>query len=105
MLVVQLMLAGIAIGMVLGFAMLFRSLQARLAEQQRAFAELKSDIARLFGDARDGELIQAVRHLDAALSQVDEDRAERRNIDERYRQLSEDSRRDRDWQRLFESGR
>lgn len=102
MLTVQLMLAVMAIGMALGFVMLFRSLQVRFEEQRRDFAELKQDIARLFGDAKDGELTRALRHLDAALTQADEDRAERRRDDERYRQLSEDSRRDRDWQRLFE---
>ena len=105
MIVVQSMVAAIAVGLVLGFVGLYRTVLARFATLQAELAQLRSDMARLMGDAEDGEMLRALRDLRAVQQRDEAQRETRRQADDRYATLSDESRWDRDWKSAFESDR
>jgi biopolymer transport protein ExbB/TolQ len=97
--------AALGLAQLVGVALLFRLFLVRFRDQQRDLAALRDDMARLFGDAQDGELSAILRRLDQARARIEEEHAERLAADLRHAQLTEESRRDRDWGRMFGSDR
>lgn len=105
MLIIQLLLAAVILGLVIGFALLARLVLTRFAHQQTELDALRRDMTRLLGDAEEGELLRAVRDLHAVQKRDEEARAARHREDDRYTALSDESRWERDWKRAFESDR
>jgi hypothetical protein len=105
MLVVQLLLAMIAATLIIGFGLLYRMIDARLAQQQARMADFQDHLRRLFGDAEEGEAMQILRELRHSLQQRREKPAERLRDGEVRSMLSGETRWERDWKRAFESDR